>query len=193
MFDLSQPFKIEIESGGVISCRLNFPTDKQWIDRTRKQKTLIVDLGHGKTRTDSTNMENYDSDLFEKIRIEGDPFDKYEASLAIAMLSKGEIESCEKDSEGFTITMTVFGGVETVHRLKLPKRADLVEYDRGAVQRINDSKSKVASIWVELESSGKLYDKLLVSTEGYAAGTAVPLIHKTRVISELNEANSPEV
>lgn len=196
MFDTTQPFRIEIQSGGVRTCRLNFPSDQKLSERTRKQKSLFVDKGNGKTRRDEVEIEDFDIELFEKIRIAGDDakdeFDKYEASMAIDRLTKAEIVSCEKEGDKFVITLLVFGDVETVHRLREPRRGDIVAYDRSVVSRETDNRKKVTYVWAELGPGGTLYDKLQVSASGYAPASSVPIIHKAIVVSELNRVNSPE-
>lgn len=192
MFNSKEPFRVEIQSGGLRVCRVNFPSDDKWIQRALKQKLLRIDIGAARSRTDVTPIEPFDNALFKELLIE-DPqqeFDEYEASLVIDTLAKANLVGQEQDAAKITIKLAVFGGVETVHVLRHPRRRQVVEYGREAVKVENVPRG--AETKLSIEPSGRLYDQLLEGREGYAEESAVPIVHKDAVIAVVIRAQTPE-
>lgn len=195
LFDATAPFIVEIISGGTRRTTLNYPTDKQWIARAAAQKFLRHDLGRGKSSQDKTPIERHDLALYQDRLISVDntdePFDEFEASLVIERLMKAEVsEALIIEGDRIRVSLTVFGGAEVEHVFRMPKRKQVVEYGRAAVHHVHTPKGGETAI--SLDPSGTLYDALIVSSDGYATGTPVPIIHKDVAIVEVLKLQSPE-
>jgi hypothetical protein len=187
---INDRFICEFYSGGMIKCAVRFPTDKQWIERQKHVRIQVQNLGRDKSRTQGIVNEEHDLELFKAIRIEGgEDFDEYEGSHVITLLTKAEA-AATGSAGGVDVRLKVFGGRETVHSLRAPRRKQIVNYSE-AHWKVTDGKA-CRTIQVALETSAQLYDQLVVSTEGYADGSPVPIIHKNAVITELMEFISPE-
>ena len=72
------------------------------------------------------------------------------------------------------VSMRVPGGLIT-HLLRMPSAKDVIEYRRGFARVLNLPFNK-QELTINLAAAGVLYQKLALSTEGYAG--AVPIIHQ---------------
>lgn len=199
MFDYStQQIDLKIPSPeGTKKATVTFPTDDQWIERMRSQRTIIRNLGRGKSTTDFTDISAHAKVLFDAIKVEGDDFDQWEAQRAIGQLAKAEPEEAERDGNTFVIPIRTIAGL-TKHTLRIPSQKDLADYHRRSVSII-DGRHGVQEVRINLQASGELYDKIAVKTEGYAGH--IPIIHKSAALNELinllryedEEERDPEV
>jgi len=183
VFDTTAEFSVSIRSGGQKTCRLRWPTDDEFCDRTRARKTVRRASGRGQGSIEVTNAAEVDAELFDKVRLDtdGPAFDEFEKSKALARLERCEVIESELAGDEFHVTLAVPGG-ETRHILRVPMQKDVVEYGRQSV-RVVDTGRRSQSINVALEPAGALYDKVMVKTEGY--GGSVPITHKEAAIQEL--------
>lgn len=183
MFDSRIEYEVKVLSGGIKKCVLRFPTDEQFIARTRAQRTIRRESG-GVVTSEVPNAHRANLELLERIRIDkdGDSFDEFEATKAIERIERIEIVDCDRVGEEFAVKMRVPGG-EVVHRLCVPTQADIVAYSRGSVHRRDQRRESVTVI--DLTPAGVLWAKITRGVEGYADGSAVPITHKDAAIVEM--------
>lgn len=181
MFDSAKPIQIRIKSGGEKVCTVRFPTDEEWSARSRALRIVRHSLGRGQTKTETLNAERIDAELFQKIRTDSGPvFDEAEAAKVISLIERANVIECESDGSVYTITMDVPRGPVT-HRLKIPLQKMVMEYGNSAMSITEGRRQQ--QIRVKLEPAADLYDKIADGVTGYVG--AVPIIHKSAVISEL--------
>jgi len=74
MFDAKQPITIHLRTPeGVKPVRVRFPTDEEWIDRQKKRKVIVKQLGRGVSETTIPDSAEADAALLAKIRLRGQP------------------------------------------------------------------------------------------------------------------------
>lgn len=194
-FDVKRELAPTIQSGGAKRCVVRYPTDAELCKRVKDQRTIVHDLGRGKTKMETPNAEAVDFALFRQIRIDkdGPEFDEAEGCAVIAKIERCEVIDSERIGGQFRITLRV-PKAEVAHVLREPLESEKREYGRGAMSRTGGRRSD--EIRIALEPAGVLWDKLKVSTEGYAGD--VPINHKSVAISEIlyqlkaEDDNSPE-
>jgi hypothetical protein len=182
LFDVAAEIPVKIISGGDLACVVKYPTDQQWIERAAKQRLIKRNLGRGASEFDSPNTAEGDSILFDQIRIDSDgpEFAGADRSTVIDKLERCRIVESARAGNEYRIEATPLG-MRTIHTLRIPTQADILEYSRSAVKSRDMRRHQ--EIRVCLEPASVLYNKLLVKAEGYAG--AVPITHKSSVISEL--------
>jgi hypothetical protein len=186
VFDSGRQVEIQLRSAeGTRTVKVRFPTDEEWIERQRRRKIIIKQLGRGVSETTIPNAEEVDAALFRKIRAdEGDDVDAYEASRIIEQLSLAEVDDVLPEGAGFRVSLRVPGGT-TLHVLRMPSAKDVIEYRRGFA-RILDLPFNRQELTVNLAAAGTLYQKLVQGTEGYAG--AVPIIHQAVAVKAAIDA-----
>lgn len=192
MFSTQAEFICKILSGGAKQCTLRWPTDAEWCERTRKQKTIRRQLGRGQTAVEAPGSQRSNLDLFEKIRIDkdGPAFDEHDASKALEKLERCEVQSVSRSGDQYSIRATVTGKrIEVEHVLRMPTEKDVFEYGGAAVHRRDGRRESITT--VALEPGGVLYNKLFVSATGYrtngdaVTASDIPIIHKDVAIVEV--------
>ncbi len=88
------------------------------------------------------------------------------------------------------VKICVFGDREIEFTMRNPRRRQIVEYGRAAVNFTSTSKGGETKL--SLEPSGRLFDELFVKATGYADGSSVPIIHKDVVVVEVIRLQNPE-
>jgi len=186
MFDPQKEIRVQLRSAeGTRTIKVRFPTDEEWIERQRRRKIIIKQLGRGISETTIPNAEEVDAALFRKIRIdEGEEVDAYEASRIIEQLSQAEVDDVVAEAGAFRVVLRVPGGM-TVHLLRMPSAKDVIEYRRNFA-RILDLPFNRQELTVNLAAAGELYKKLCQSAEGYAG--AVPIIHQAVAVKAAIDA-----
>lgn len=178
VFDISRPIALHLRTpGGVKTVRVRFPSDEEWIDRQRRRKVIVKQLGRGVSETSIPNSEDADAALLAKIRVpeESAPeVDAFEASRVIEQLSQAEVDDVIQVGDGFRVTLRVLGGTVT-HLLKMPSAKDVFEYRRGFA-RVLDLPYNRQELIINLAPAGALYKKLAQTAEGYAGDA--PIIHQ---------------
>src|ERR1700726_3620885 len=62
VFDASRPLTLNLRAPeGMKTINLRFPTDDEWIERQRRRKAIVKDLGRGMTETTVVNGEEVDA------------------------------------------------------------------------------------------------------------------------------------
>jgi hypothetical protein len=188
MFDSTKSIIMNLRSPeGLKSIRVRFPSDEEWIERQRRRKVIIKQLGRGVSETIIPNSEEADAALLAKIRVpeENAPeVDPFEATRIIEQLSQAEVDDVANDGGSFRVTTRVLGGI-TTHVLKMPSAKDVIEY-RRSFARVLDLPYNKQELTINLSAAGTLYKKLIAETEGYAGD--VPVIHQAVAVKAAIDA-----
>ena len=165
---------------------LRLPTPDELLAYLSAQRSLYRDLGRRKGRSEDVPTPKADQTLFTAIRLDrtsGEDFDDAEALYAISLITRHRIDSCERVGQTYIITLsTLFG--PTTHTLSIPTEKDAMDY-RRAVYVATDLPHGVEERRFPPEVPCRLYDKVVVSSTGYAPDTPVPPHHKRAVVAEL--------
>jgi hypothetical protein len=188
MFDAKQPITIHLRTpDGVKPIRVRFPTDEEWIDRQKKRKVIVKQLGRGVSETTIPDSAEADAALLAKIRVpeENAPVvDAFEASRIIEHLSQADVDDVVQVGDGFRVTLRVLGGTVS-HVLRMPSAKDVFEYRRGFA-RVLDLPYNRQELIINLAPAAALFKKLLESSEGYA--DHVPIIHQAVAVKAAIDA-----
>jgi hypothetical protein len=188
MFDAKQSITIHLRTPeGVKPVRVRFPSDEEWIDRQKRRKVIVKQLGRGVSETTIPDSAEADAALLAKIRVpeESAPdVDAFEASRIIEQLSQADVDDVAQAGDGFRVTMRVLGGTVS-HVLRMPSAKDVFEYRRGFA-RVLDLPYNRQELIINLTPAAALYKKLVDSTEGYAG--EAPIIHQAVAVKAAIEA-----
>ena len=190
VFDASRPIAINLRTpDGVKTIRVRFPTDEEWIERQRRRKAIIKQLGRGMSETTVANGEDVDAAMVAKIRSEETPeIDPFEAMKVIEQLAQADVDDVVPEGDSFRITLRVLGAT-TTHLLKMPSQKDVVDH-RRAVARVLDLPYGRQELRINIAPVAALYKKLVVSSEGYAG--EVPIIHQAVAVKAAIDALDAE-
>jgi hypothetical protein len=188
MFDTKQPITIHLRTPeGVKPVRVRFPTDDEWIERQKKRKVIVKQLGRGVSETTIPDSAEADAALLARIRVPEEnalEVDAFEASRIIEQLSQADVDDVAQVGDGFRVTMRVLGGTVS-HALRMPSAKDVFEYRRGFA-RVLDLPYNRQELIINLAPAAALYEKLVDSTEGYAGD--VPIIHQAVAVKAAIDA-----
>jgi len=188
VFDAARPVALQLRTpSGLKTVRVRFPSDEEWIERQRKRKVIVKQLGRGVSETTIPNSEDADAALLAKIRVpeENAPdVDAFEASRLIEQLSQAEVDDVIQACDAFRVTLRVLGGTVT-HLLKMPSAKDVFEYRRGFA-RVLDLPYNRQELIINLAPAGTLYKRLAQTAEGYAG--EVPVIHQAVAVKAAIDA-----
>jgi len=188
MFDANQIITMNLRAaGGVKTIRVRFPSDEDWVERQRRRKVIIKQLGRGVSETIIGKAEDADAALIAKIRApeeNGPEVDPFEASRIIEQLSQADVDDVVQEGDAFRVTLRVLGGTVT-HLLKMPSAKEVFEY-RRSFARVLDLPYNRQELTINLGAAGALYKKLVAGTEGYAGD--VPIIHQAVAVKAAIDA-----
>ena len=188
VFDAARLIAIHLRTpANVKTVRVRFPTDEEWIDRQKKRKVIVKQLGRGVSETTIPDSAEADAALLAKIRVpeENAPdVDAFEASRIIEQLSQADVDDVVQEGDAFRVTLRVLGGTVT-HLLKMPSAKDVFDYRRGFA-RVLDLPYSRQELIINLAPAGTLFKKLLESSEGYAG--EVPIIHQAVAVKAAIDA-----
>lgn len=187
VFDASRPVTVNLRTPeGMKTVRVRFPTDEEWIDRQRKRKVIVKQLGRGVSETTIPDSQDVDGTLLAKIRIgeDGPVVDPFEASRVIEQLSQAEVDDVASIGDGFRVTLRVLGGTVS-HELRMPSAKDVFEYRRGFA-RVLDLPYNRQELVINLAPAAALFKKLIQTSEGYAGD--VPIIHQAVAVKAAIDA-----
>ena len=182
MFDASKVIEVPIMSGGEKRCQVRFPSDAEWCDWARAQRTVRRFLGRGKSQSEEIDLPRINAELFAKIRVDtdGPEFDEAEAGMVIARIERAVVTECEREGNNYRMEMKV-AGARVTHVLRMPKASEIQEHERASTSVV--AARRAVETRAFLEPSGALYDKLHVSHDGYVGD--VPIVHKSSAVSEV--------
>jgi len=184
-FNSEVPLKFKIPTGE--SAVLRMPSDEELCDRMRKLRTVQQNLGRGKTRVISTNTEEVDAALFDKVCLSTDSedLDDGDKSAFIGRLLRCDILDVQRSGNQVTVEIgTIFGhDPEKLVRMTVtvPRQKDVIDYARKS--RSGVSGARFDEIRFSLEPGIELYDKIRVSEQGFADGSRVPGYLKGQVVT----------
>ena len=186
VFDASRPITINLRTpGGVKIVRVRFPSDEEWIERQRRRKVVIKQLGRGVSETTVANGEDVDAALVAKIRTEQTPeIDSFEAMKVVEQLSLAEVDDVVPSGDSFQVVIRILGAT-TTHLLKMPSAKDGWDYRRGFA-RVLDMPYGRQELTINIASAAALYKKLATTTEGYVG--QVPIIHQAVAVKAAIDA-----
>ena len=188
VFDAARPIAIHVRTpAGVKTVRVRFPTDEEWIDRQKKRKVIVKQLGRGVSETTIPDSAEADAALLVKIRVpeENAPaVDAFEASRVIEQLSQADVDDVVQEGDAFRVTLRVLGGTVS-HVLRMPSAKDVFEYRRGFA-RVLDLPYNRQELIINLAPAGALFKKLLESSEGYSGD--VPIVHQAVAVKAAIDA-----
>lgn len=183
-------FKVSVPSpdsdDGRKRCEVRYPTDEEWSKLTRDSVTVRRSLGRDASRQDPRKLDG-DMELFEKIRVDkdGPSFDEAEAALVLLRLNRTDITEVRQLGNIYRMKMTVLGGVETLHVIKMPTQQQTRDFNNSAMH--TTSRRNLSETRTALEPGAQMYDKLIQTVEGYAEGgsSKIPINHKDTIATEL--------
>ena len=186
VFDAGRQVEIKLQSAeGAKTITVRFPTDEEWIDRQRRRKIIIKQLGRGVSETVVPGSEDADAELLAKLRVgDGPEVDAFEASRILEQLGQADVDDVLPEAGAFRVLVRVPGGI-TAHVLRMPSAKDVIEY-RRAFARILDLPFNKQELTVNLGAAGSLYQKLCQGAEGYAG--AVPVVHQAVAVKAAIDA-----
>ena len=188
VFDAARPIALQLRTpAGLKTVRVRFPNDEEWIERQRKRKVIVKQLGRGVSETTIPNSEDADAALLTKIRVPEEiapEVDAFEASRVIEQLSQAEVDDVVQVGDAFRVTLRVLGGKVT-HLLKMPSAKDVFEYRRGFA-RVLDLPYNRQELIINLAPAGALYKRLAQTAEGYAG--EVSIIHQAVAVKAAIDA-----
>jgi hypothetical protein len=164
---------------------LRFPTDDEWIERQRRRKAIVKDLGRGITETTVVNGEDVDAALVAKLRTEHEPeIDPFEAMKIMEQVSQADVDDVLTEGDTFRVVLRVLGAT-TTHVLKMPSQKDAVEHQRSFARVLGLPYGR-QELRINIAPAGALYKKLLVSAEGYEG--PVPIVHQAVAVKAAIDA-----
>ena len=178
-----EKFTVKIPSGGIKACAVRYPTDDEWCRRARGIKIIRTALGRDKSKTDAPGQLEADCELFERIRLDEprQEFDQHECAEFVKRIDAGRVQNAECQSGQFVVALALPGDVVTTHSARMPMQREMDEYETASSSWINGKRHM--EITTSLEPAGRLYDAIVQTCDGYAAG--VPITHKYLVVREV--------
>lgn len=192
IFDAATPVVMQLAGpGGTKTVRVRFPNDEEWIERQRRRKAIVKNLGRGRSETTVPNAEDVDGALLAKIRLDEDSpleVDPFEAGQIIDRLSECEVDDVVQAGNSFKVVLRVLGGT-VAHLLKMPSAKDVFEY-RRSFARVLELPYNRQEITINLRAAGELFKKIVEATEGYAGGA--PIVHQAVAVKAAIDALDAE-
>lgn len=164
---------------------VRWPTDEEWVERSKGWAINISRLGRGvsQTQVDSTQA---DWKLYHKIREPESPdLTVDEAGLIVEALTRCEINNVALELDQATVEMTVTGSAKVTHTLRIPTTEEVTRFKRAAV-RVIDLPHGKQQLRTNLLAGVELWAKCAQGNDGYSNG--IPLIHKDAAVRAVIDA-----
>jgi hypothetical protein len=180
LFSTERTFEVELpDPEGTKVVAVRFPTDDEWIKRSKRRKTIIKDLGRGRSTTDTVGGEKVDAEIFEAIRKDAAvTIEPEEAMVLLDWISTCDVVSAERKAGEVIVTLRLGDASEVEYTMRCPSLKECVTYKRS-VGKAYDLQYGQREIIVDISASSKFFDSLLKSVNGYEEGSKIPIIHKT--------------
>ena len=188
MFDTKREIDVKLQSPDAAgkSVAIRFPTDEEWMERQRRRKVVIKQLGRGMSETVPPESADEDAQLVQRLLVEQGPdIDGYEATRILDQLSDCDVDDVQAEGGAYRVTTRVPGAI-TAHLLRMPTAKQILQYRRGFV-RVIDLPYNRQSMTINMAAAGDLYKDLLQKAEGYA-GDAVPIVHQVVAVKAVIDA-----
>jgi hypothetical protein len=186
VFNGSKHADCKLESPeGIKIVTVRFPTDAEAIERARKRKIIVKQLGRGISETLPIDSSEYDAELIQKLIVGDAPeIDGYEATQILERLMAADVDEIEREGDGYRVTLRVFDGIMTKHLLRMPSAKEKFKYERTAFHRLDLPLSR-RQITVNLQAAADLDSALRKESSGYDG--EIPIYHKAEVIRAITE------
>jgi hypothetical protein len=174
MFDSKTEIELSMDNGQR-KVVVRWPTDAEWIDRTRLRKFTIRRLGRGVSENVPPEPIESDVKLYNAIALNGaPPVTPAEAGFLLDQMGQAQVTGVRVEGDDAIVEVQILTG-EAIHRMRLPK-ADQVQQFRRASFRLFDLPYGQQQFQLNPDAGGRLYDACNGSSEDYVG--AVPVIHK---------------
>lgn len=201
----AQGFPVQILNPEKVAI-IRLPTSDELVAYMSSQRTIVTDLGGGKSRSEGALTPTANARLFKSIRLDkdGPEFDDAEMQKGLNLITLHRLLSCDRVGQQFVVKLsTLFDDVDAdtheripiVHTVSMPKETDAAEYRRQALVEtgLRDNKTEQR---FPIEPAVALYDKILISVTGYYDAvdgkgtdrTPIPPHHKKTVINAVMSA-----
>ena len=188
MFDIKREIDVKLQSPDAAgkSVAIRFPSDEEWMERQRRRKVVIKQLGRGMSETVPPESADDDAQLVQRLLVEPGPdIDGYEATRILDQLSDCDVDDVQAEGGAYRVTTRVPGAI-TAHLLRMPTAKQILQYRRSFV-RVIDLPYNRQSMTINMAAAGDLYKDLLQKAEGYAED-AVPIVHQIVVVKAVIDA-----
>lgn len=177
--------QITLEDGSAVNgVRVSLKTKKSAVLRcpTAKEQEDFYTAAALRVQGDEDSDLKAESELFGKIRLDkGEAWDEFEAGYVIGRFVAADLLSAAESGDEHVVTLRTQYGTQT-HTLREPSIKEITLYERAM------SKSRTKDIFRPVH---KLYDALLVRTEGYPASytdSDIPADHKQICVNAVRAA-----
>lgn len=186
MFDSSAGFTGPLRrEAGTETVKVRFPSDDEWVERSRAWHVNISRLGRGVSETSVENLKA-DLDLYRKIRDESSPdLVAEEAAKIIEVITRCEVINCTLGLDEAIVDMIVTGGQRVKHTLRLPTTAEVTTFKRTSA-RVMDLPHGRQQVRNNIHAGATLFEKCTRGHEGYANG--VPIAHRDSAMRAVIDA-----
>lgn len=166
---------------------VRFPSDDEWVRRSKKRKVITRNLGRGSTQSETVGAEEVDQEIYAAIRLENScDLDAAECMQLLDRVGSCEVIDYQHEGSSVLVTMILPGDSEATHRLRIPTAKQVLDYKRG-LARVTSRPNGRDEIAIDITAAGKLWDALHVEHEGYEG--PVPIVHKVHAVRAAVEAS----
>jgi hypothetical protein len=176
MFDVSKQVEFKRRNGTKIG-DFRFPTDAEAMERQRKRKLIVKQLGRNMSETIAPDSSEYDAEFIKMLSPDVE-IDGYEAGKIIDELCKADIDEITQEGDCFRVSLRVCGGIMTEHVVAMPNAKQIFKYRRGAFHRLDIGNKQ--QITINLQAADDLDREIRKESIGYAGD--VPLYHRAEVV-----------
>lgn len=188
VFDRNAMIQLTIptKEGGGKHCEVRYPSDEQWLRRSRRLRLVTRPNPEGKgVVTELENEAEAEREAFDSIVVsQNEQLCDEEAITVMDRLDRHRVADFSRHGDQVEVHLQVPGAM-TLHRLRMPSAKEHIEYKRSLPAPADLGRGKIMQSYATGQQAA-LYDKISLSVEGYANG--VPLNHKAgvaRVVLEL--------
>jgi hypothetical protein len=191
-FDVNQPVKAKVvRPEGDLSITLRFPTDDEWIERSRRRKSRSRNLGNGKMQNIPQGPDPKDADLVKNLIVgEALDFDVHEAKRILDRLSTAAVDGdIVREGANLRIPLKVFSA-PTVHVIRIPSERERGEFlQASGVPTV--SQGNIDTYGFNLGAAAELYPKLRKEAIGYVGNVSV--VHALAILTAAFEFIDQEI
>jgi|AmaraimetP72IA01_FD_contig_31_5763250_length_2370_multi_22_in_0_out_0_2 molybdopterin-binding protein len=176
-------------SKGIVTVKMHWPTDEQWVAQYKRRKVFQKQLGRGAQEIE-VDTSDADLALYEEIRFEESPdLTSAEATNAIDLLRKCTVTDVRLGDVEAEVDLVIPTGAVT-HTLRIPSAAEV--RDLNKTTRLIQLQYGRQEIRANLDAAARLWDGCNgKGGTGYANG--VPNIHKDAAVRAVIDAIDREL
>lgn len=160
---------------------VHFPTDEQWVVRTRARKFLQRRLGRGKSEMLTPKPGEADRALYEAISVNGSPqLTPAEASQILDSVGMTFVTDVQVEGNQAVVTMNVFTG-EVKHTLRVPTAEEMFDYKQAAFRQLDLSHGQMQTTF-NPDVGARLWEQCGGKSEPEYYKGAIPGSHKAEAV-----------